>query len=216
MVSVVPRRPTIPSGQKESLEKIFDGLQLRIRRVDGSIPYKAVASLNAVQKAVRLCDQQLFQSAVEQLLDRLDDDDFDRVYAALLAHYLPSEVKDKKKDVRHQREVDTSYLDQLVPVGAYNPDEAWPRGTANKRADAVRCECGSLEEDGKMLQCDACNFWLHTDCVGNIDENTVGLFFSVPVIPYFRSIISVDCVVGRSPRGFPPQMFSWRSSPTCD
>ena len=136
-VSVVPKSHSPVSLKKTSFRKILDGLELRIRRVDGSLPYKAVSCFSNLQKAVRLGDQQLFQSAVEALLEKLDDDDLDRVFHALSAHYLTTEAKDtKKKEFRGVREVDLSYLEG-VPVGSYNPDEAWPKGSANKRADAV-------------------------------------------------------------------------------
>ncbi|CAJ0574046.1 unnamed protein product, partial [Mesorhabditis spiculigera] len=89
------------------------------------------------------------------------------------------EEKADRKDEKRKREeeeekprrkslagVDLSYLDDEKPIGSYDPDEAWPTGKANESDEAVRCICGALEEDGEMLQCDGCHYWLHNDCVG--------------------------------------------------
>ncbi|KIH43271.1 PHD-finger, partial [Ancylostoma duodenale] len=35
----------------------------------------------------------------------------------------------------------------------------------------VRCVCGSLEEDGEMTLCDTCNFWLHSECLQDVDQD---------------------------------------------
>ncbi|VDM73685.1 unnamed protein product, partial [Strongylus vulgaris] len=57
-------------------------------------------------------------------------------------------------------------------VGGYDPDAVWPEGKANEKDDAVRCVCGSLEEDGEMTLCDTCNFWLHSECLQDVDQDT--------------------------------------------
>ncbi|VDL83611.1 unnamed protein product [Nippostrongylus brasiliensis] len=61
---------------------------------------------------------------------------------------------------------------RMLQVGGYDPDQAWPLGKANEKDDAVRCICGSLEEDGEMTQCDTCNFWLHSECLRDVDHDS--------------------------------------------
>ncbi|VDN33049.1 unnamed protein product, partial [Cylicostephanus goldi] len=59
----------------------------------------------------------------------------------------------------------------MLQVGGYDPDAVWPTGKANEKDDAVRCVCGSLEEDGEMTLCDTCNFWLHSECLQDVDPD---------------------------------------------
>ncbi|CAD6194770.1 unnamed protein product [Caenorhabditis auriculariae] len=84
------------------------------------------------------------------------------------------------------KQTDLAYLHSDHPVGSYDPDEVWPREKAEVADNAVRCICGSLEEDGDMLQCDTCHFWLHIDCVGgevNLEDDYTCQFCnnSIPV-----------------------------------
>uniref|UniRef100_A0A0K0D1E8 BAH domain-containing protein n=1 Tax=Angiostrongylus cantonensis TaxID=6313 RepID=A0A0K0D1E8_ANGCA len=47
-----------------------------------------------------------------------------------------------------------------------------PSKYASNLITRVRCVCGSLEEDGEMTQCDTCNFWLHSECLSDVDQDT--------------------------------------------
>uniref|UniRef100_A0A158R4Z6 SET domain-containing protein n=1 Tax=Syphacia muris TaxID=451379 RepID=A0A158R4Z6_9BILA len=60
---------------------------------------------------------------------------------------------------------DLSYLDCGVPVGSYDPDNITNLSLAEADSDCVRCICGITDDDGSMVQCDRCHFWLHDDCV---------------------------------------------------
>lgn len=41
---------------------------------------------------------------------------------------------------------------------------------------AVKCSCGTLDDDGeRMIVCDSCGFWMHTRCVGLINEEDAQL-----------------------------------------
>ena len=51
-------------------------------------------------------------------------------------------------------------------IGSYDHDRLVNLPATNREAiDCVRCVCGCGEEEGSMVQCDACQFWLHADCV---------------------------------------------------
>ncbi|PIO64961.1 SET domain protein [Teladorsagia circumcincta] len=83
--------------------------------------------------------------------------------------------RDRRREARFvNRDTNLEYIDSIFRVGSYDPDEVWPLGKANEKDDAVRCVCGSLEEDGEMTQCDTCNFWLHSECLDtrDVDQET--------------------------------------------
>ncbi|KAJ1363531.1 hypothetical protein KIN20_023417 [Parelaphostrongylus tenuis] len=119
-------------------------------------------------------------------LDELADDDIERAYTALRARYIsdPGRLEKDEKPKRDRRkesrlvnqDTNLDYIDSKFRVGEYDPDDAWPLGKANEKDDAVRCVCGSLEEDGEMTQCDTCNFWLHSECLSDVDQDTVCLY----------------------------------------
>lgn len=50
-------------------------------------------------------------------------------------------------------------------MGSYDPDSAWPEGRADESAEAVRCVCGAVEDEGDMVECDFCHYWLHSECL---------------------------------------------------
>ncbi|KAI6208909.1 Histone-lysine N-methyltransferase [Aphelenchoides besseyi] len=62
-------------------------------------------------------------------------------------------------------QADLSYLndDNNVPISAYDYDPREQK--AKKNVDCVRCICGANEEEGEMVQCAKCDFWLHAECV---------------------------------------------------
>lgn len=62
-------------------------------------------------------------------------------------------------------EADLTYMDSGCQIGSYNPDERVVFSSKNEEADSVRCICGIMEDDGKMILCDRCNYWMHADCV---------------------------------------------------
>lgn len=76
-------------------------------------------------------------------------------------------------------ETDLSYLSLGCPVGSYNPDEEVELPARSNDPDCVRCLCGITEDDGKMVLCESCNYWMHASCVGydsNSDEEFKCLF----------------------------------------
>uniref|UniRef100_A0A0N4Z6J0 SET domain-containing protein n=1 Tax=Parastrongyloides trichosuri TaxID=131310 RepID=A0A0N4Z6J0_PARTI len=66
-------------------------------------------------------------------------------------------------------EFDLSYLESKIQVGSYNPDNVVMK-SQGEDSDCVRCVCGIVEDEGQMVQCDGCYFWLHTDCLTS-EEN---------------------------------------------
>lgn len=69
---------------------------------------------------------------------------------------------------------DLEYLDSPNPVGSYDPDKDGSVEIPNSPSDdCIRCICGNAEDDGRMIQCDTCNFWLHTECHDSIDSEQV-------------------------------------------
>ncbi|KAK0425273.1 hypothetical protein QR680_009117 [Steinernema hermaphroditum] len=94
-----------------------------------------------------------------------------RTYYASLkkaSEFFRNISKNTKEKVMPSK-TDLSYMDSTHLVGSYNPDESTIElaATANPdEQDVVRCICGILDEDGTMVQCDCCHFWLHSDCLG--------------------------------------------------
>ncbi|VDK27815.1 unnamed protein product, partial [Gongylonema pulchrum] len=64
-------------------------------------------------------------------------------------------------------EIDYKYLDSNIPVGSYDQDRL-PHIKAPSNTDCVRCICGTTDDDGTMIQCENCNFWLHEECVFDV------------------------------------------------
>lgn len=59
---------------------------------------------------------------------------------------------------------DLSYLDEDEPIRlGGDEEEAW-QARATEEEDWARCVCGISEEDGEMIQCDRCRYWLHLEC----------------------------------------------------
>lgn len=52
-----------------------------------------------------------------------------------------------------------------MAVGSYDTDCLTHLGPADTDSDCVRCICGITDDDGSMVQCDTCHFWLHEECV---------------------------------------------------
>ncbi|CAD5205660.1 unnamed protein product [Bursaphelenchus okinawaensis] len=73
----------------------------------------------------------------------------------------------KRTDTRVlSADADLTYMDKdLEPVGSYNNDNMVCIEENTDSSDCVRCVCGMFEDDGKMVECDTCKFWLHADCV---------------------------------------------------
>uniref|UniRef100_A0A0K0G138 Probable histone-lysine N-methyltransferase lin-59 (inferred by orthology to a C. elegans protein) n=1 Tax=Strongyloides venezuelensis TaxID=75913 RepID=A0A0K0G138_STRVS len=61
-------------------------------------------------------------------------------------------------------EFDLTYLNSKIQVGSYNPDLIVMK-SQGEDSDCVRCICGIVEDEGEMVQCDSCYFWLHGDCL---------------------------------------------------
>ncbi|VDK44843.1 unnamed protein product [Anisakis simplex] len=87
---------------------------------------------------------------------------------------LPEHFDEHSKHNKHSKSTshriltantDLSYLDCEVAVGSYDPDSLTHLGVAETDSDCVRCICGITDDDGSMVQCDTCHFWLHEECV---------------------------------------------------
>lgn len=52
-----------------------------------------------------------------------------------------------------------------IAVGSYDHDSFSYLGVVETNSDCVRCICGTTDDDGPMIQCEKCNFWLHEECV---------------------------------------------------
>lgn len=182
-----------PASQLEGLRTVLRGIVYRVRRVDGRLPLKALSGYHRVCRLLRRAERRrnqiskselsaAFDLEMERWLDQLADDDFERAYSALRGRYLSDEGKSEKeekpkRDRRREnrfvnQDTNLEYINSKIRVGGYDPDAAWPLGKANEKDDAVRCICGSLEEDGEMTQCDTCNFWLHSECLRDVDQDT--------------------------------------------
>uniref|UniRef100_A0A0R3RIN6 Histone-lysine N-methyltransferase n=1 Tax=Elaeophora elaphi TaxID=1147741 RepID=A0A0R3RIN6_9BILA len=61
--------------------------------------------------------------------------------------------------------INYKYLDSTIPIGSYDHDSFSYLGVADANTDCVRCICGTTDDDGPMIQCEKCNFWLHEECV---------------------------------------------------
>ncbi|RCN45493.1 hypothetical protein ANCCAN_08493 [Ancylostoma caninum] len=180
------------TSQVDGLHKILKGIVYRVRRIDGHLPLKATAGYHRVRRVLQSVERRrsqlnkaeiaaAFDTEMTRWLDELADDDFDRAYAALRGRYLfeggKSEKEEKPKRDRRRdgrlvnQDTNLEYIDSSFRVGGYDPDAVWPEGKANEKDDAVRCVCGSLEEDGEMTLCDTCNFWLHSECLQDVDQD---------------------------------------------
>uniref|UniRef100_A0A1I7WNM2 Histone-lysine N-methyltransferase n=1 Tax=Heterorhabditis bacteriophora TaxID=37862 RepID=A0A1I7WNM2_HETBA len=112
-----PKSSNVIPGTLSALRVVLKGLSHRIRRVDGSLPYEAVAGYSRVMKILHT------------------------------GKFI-------------NQDTNLAYIDSDHPVGSYDPDAAWPVGPANEGDDAV-------------CLCDSCHFWLHSECLGQVDQSTV-------------------------------------------
>ncbi|KAK6725456.1 hypothetical protein RB195_004031 [Necator americanus] len=174
----------------DGLRKILRGIVYRVRRTDGHLPRKASAGYHRVRKVLHNVEKRqmsrteivaVFDAEMVRWLDELADDDLERAYAALRGRYFfdggkfekdEKPKRDRRKESRLvNQDTNLEYIDSAFRVGGYDPDSVWPEGKANEKDDAVRCVCGSLEEDGEMTLCDTCNFWLHSECLQDVDQD---------------------------------------------
>ncbi|CAJ0595740.1 unnamed protein product [Cylicocyclus nassatus] len=181
-----------PTSQIDGLRKILNGIGYRVRRIDGRLPMKSLAGYHRLCRILQSVERRrpqlskaeiatAFDAEMTKWLDEIADDDLDRAYTALRGRYLfdggksdkeEKQKKDRRRDGRiMSREMNLEYIDSAFKVGGYDPDAVWPEGKANEKDDAVRCVCGSLEEDGEMTLCDTCNFWLHSECLQDVDPD---------------------------------------------
>lgn len=181
------------NSQIDGMRKVLKGIAYRVRRIDGRLPLKAIQGYHRVCRFLcsarrnhsRMSKAEVaasFDAEIGHWLDELADDDIERAYMALRGRYISdlgrSEKDEKpKRDRRKEnrfvnQDTNLEYIESNFRVGGYDPDDAWPLGKANEKDDAVRCVCGSLEEDGEMTQCDTCNFWLHSECLSDVDQDT--------------------------------------------
>ncbi|TKR93432.1 hypothetical protein L596_007890 [Steinernema carpocapsae] len=151
------------------------------RRRTAQIRYKVLLALKQARKSCSVPDLVYrFDSVLRTQIDLLVQVSDRRRVESLRAHYanlkksaeLFRNATKNSKDSSHkvsQAKTDLSYMDSTHPVGSYNPDEStFVLGESAKpdEQDVVRCICGILDEDGTMVQCDKCHFWLHSDCLG--------------------------------------------------
>ncbi|EGT32603.1 CBN-LIN-59 protein [Caenorhabditis brenneri] len=171
-----------------SMKKMLAAFSFRIRGIDGSMPRSELIHYNSIRSYLKVKGEAAnpaeLMSLFRKWLDAVDDDDLERSFLAIQSHYLPSIVQStqssKKSNETATRtrvtnascvsavpskpdDADLSYLESSFPIGSYDPDDAWEAYRANSD-NAVRCVCGALDEDGDMVQCDECHFWLHIGC----------------------------------------------------
>uniref|UniRef100_A0A0N4UEJ3 SET domain-containing protein n=1 Tax=Dracunculus medinensis TaxID=318479 RepID=A0A0N4UEJ3_DRAME len=63
------------------------------------------------------------------------------------------------------------FIEILKCVGSYDPDIIDYSICANEESDCVRCICGTPDDDGQMVQCGKCYFWLHGECIPNFNSD---------------------------------------------
>lgn len=113
-------------------------------------------------------------------LDRRKLDIWRANFASIKAKHSRQVRKFSKNDQQHHQSpkksktgphrtltaaIDYRYLDSPIPVGSYDHDSFSYLGVADANTDCVRCICGTTDDDGPMIQCEKCNFWLHEECV---------------------------------------------------
>lgn len=176
------------------MKKVLAAFSFRVRRIDGTMPRSMLPYYSTIQKYLKIASGNLklteFVSFFLKWLDVIDDDDMERAFIAIESHYLFSSIlssalaKKSKESAPRARapsvscqsptnskrgDADLTYLESLYPIGSYDPDDAWESYKPNSEESAVRCICGALDEDGGMVQCDGCHFWLHVDCCKSVD-----------------------------------------------
>uniref|UniRef100_F1KQR0 Histone-lysine N-methyltransferase lin-59 n=1 Tax=Ascaris suum TaxID=6253 RepID=F1KQR0_ASCSU len=109
--------------------------------------------------------------ALKARLDDIREDHKERLrkFGALPSHFEEQlSSKQRSKGTSHRiisATADLSYLESEVAVGSYDTDCLTHLGPADTDSDCVRCICGITDDDGSMVQCDTCHFWLHEECV---------------------------------------------------
>lgn len=181
--------PEADSSLLSKMKKTLAAFTFRVRRIDGSMARSMLPYYSSIRTYLKVRSNNPsvteFVALFRKWIDVIDDDDLERAFVAIEAHYLSSSLlsvehpskKPHDNSPRAQtsssssisplpskREADLSYLESLYPIGSYDPDDAWETYRANASDNAVRCLCGALDEDGGMVQCDKCHFWLHIDC----------------------------------------------------
>lgn len=138
-------------------------------RIESLLPEVEVELQNTLDLVSKSCDKKRIETLKTKLFairskyaDRL------RKYGVLPQSFEEKPQGGKRKLHAHRiltATTNLSYLDSGVPVGSYDPDEISHLSTADADSDCVRCICGITDDDGSMIQCDSCHFWLHDDCV---------------------------------------------------
>lgn len=170
------------------MKKVLAAFSFRVRRIDGSMPRSMLPHYNSIHNYLRIKSKSPepaeFISLFEKWLKVLNDDDLERAFIAIELHYMSSNMLLSAQQSRKSNETssraraasshstahpkpekaDLSFLESQFPIGSYDPDDAWETYMANPKDNAVRCICGALDEDGEMVQCDKCSFWVHTEC----------------------------------------------------
>ncbi|KHN77835.1 putative histone-lysine N-methyltransferase lin-59 [Toxocara canis] len=131
-----------------------------------SIETRLMELFDAYKK--RQTDKRKVQS-LRSRLDEIRDDHRERLRkSGALPEHFDEQIKHKPKGTSHRiitATTDLSYLDSEVAVGSYDVDCLTHVGAADTDSDCVRCICGISDDDGSMVQCDSCHFWLHEECV---------------------------------------------------
>uniref|UniRef100_A0A1I7TK89 SET domain-containing protein n=1 Tax=Caenorhabditis tropicalis TaxID=1561998 RepID=A0A1I7TK89_9PELO len=184
------------SSLLSKMRKTLAAFSFRVQRIDGSIPRSMLPYYSAINNYLKInrqnLDSTIFVALFQNWLEVINDDDLERAFITINSHYLSSSVilsaqQTAKTDdtslkaratlsschssvLPKRGEADLSYLESLHPIGSYDPDDAWESYRATAKDNAVRCICGALDEDGEMVQCDKCFFWLHMDCCESVSE----------------------------------------------
>ncbi|VDN04319.1 unnamed protein product [Thelazia callipaeda] len=138
----------------------------------------AIQTVSEVLESIEMKVNTLIEKSSKPL-DRRKLDMWRSSYASIKSKYLRQTKKISRADHQLQRQkkcksgphrtltavIDYKYLDSHISVGSYDHDSLSYLGIADANTDCVRCICGITDDDGSMIQCEECNFWLHEECV---------------------------------------------------
>ncbi|GMR53649.1 hypothetical protein PMAYCL1PPCAC_23844, partial [Pristionchus mayeri] len=164
-------QPKLGTGTNNPLYTLYLYIHRKFHRNDGKVTRAFASFLYKLRSAAVNEERELFAGLLTHIQyitsDAVDTHSLSCLRNRLSRRGREEDESEKKKwrrnDFHPARHTDTSYLDSASPVGSYNPDE-W-KGGEKSRDEAVRCVCGVVEDEGEMIECDDCHFWLHSDCI---------------------------------------------------
>jgi hypothetical protein len=141
--------------------------------------------------------EQRWAELMELIEDAEEDDEIDRMQeqaaaAEVSGRSSSAEAEDKQGFLDHAVSLVKGDGSDAEPMDS-DADHHWSRvrqamerqGSAHSapfycfftdnqepQADVIKCKCGSKEEEGSMIECEACKTWQHTECcyLGNQEQ----------------------------------------------